>query len=196
MTSIALFPCSFTDGARIIGELSYTFRKPVYNDQVILAEVCEGLGAKPAQVREKLFSRAGNASSLSREKDVLIGQIHSCLNRRLKREEDWMYYGFFSTLLEQHEPVWKILIKAEKQCRVERGMHQENLTRDQAQQIIAENDRKAAVWTRYLYGSEPYSPELFDIVITYEHQDLMDVVAYLFMLYQECTSRGTISLSA
>lgn len=44
MITLSLFPCSFTDGARIIGELSNALDKPVYTDEMVLNEVVETTG--------------------------------------------------------------------------------------------------------------------------------------------------------
>ena len=39
MRSIALFPCSYTDGAGIIGELSATLFLQVYTDEMLFADI-------------------------------------------------------------------------------------------------------------------------------------------------------------
>ena len=41
LISLAIFPCRFTDSARILGELSYTLSLPVHTDRMIMAMVSE-----------------------------------------------------------------------------------------------------------------------------------------------------------
>ena len=186
MISIAIFPCSFTDGARVLGELSYTLSKPVCSDQLVLQEIANNLSIALNTLWTRLFTRSHRASRRSLEKEKLISLIRQHLATLLSVDEDWIYYGYFTSLLESDRGlIQKILIIAEEHCRVQRAMRQEGLSDTRARQLIKENDEIAACWTQFLFSKNPYLPELYDTVIRYECQDLLDVVAYIFMQYEE-----------
>jgi hypothetical protein len=47
---------------------------------------------------------------------------------------------------------------------------------------------QVADWTLFTCDGEPYDPELYDTVITYDCQDLIDVAAYLYMRHEGCAA--------
>lgn len=193
MISNAIFPCIFTDGARVIGELSYTLNTPVCTDSIILAKLEEELELKPNDIREKLFTPCHKLSTLNKNKEKLVQQIRQRLNTLVESNEDMIYYGMFTSLLEPNSNhTQKILIVADDGCRIQRGIRQEGLTASTAREVMEKHDRKAACWTEFLFNQHPYSPILYDTVIRYECQDLLDVLAYLFMLHENRLAESSI----
>ena len=191
MIPIAIFPCSFTDGARVLGELSYTLSIPIYTDQRLLQKIADTSLMSAETLRSRLFSRAYPASRRSFEKERLINLVRQHLEAMRSADEQWLYYGYFTSLLESGDGlINKILIIADQDCRVQRAMRQEGLSESRAQALIQENDETAACWTQFLFSSSPYHPELYDTVIRYECQDLLDVVASIFMQYEEVQPHG------
>ena len=129
MISIALFPCLFTDGARVLGELSYTLSKPVCTDQMLLQEIADNSSITVNTLWSRLFSWAHPASRRGFEKERLVNLVRQHLAAMLTADEDWIYYGYFTSLLESdHGPINKILIIAEEDCRVQRALRQEGLS--------------------------------------------------------------------
>lgn len=185
MISIALFPCRFTDAARVIGELSYTLCRPVYTDKMLLEDVSTSEGIEINTLQQKLFSDNQQAHRRSMEKEILVDLVRQRLAGLLADSTDWIYYGFFSSLLESNDHlIQKILILADEKSRIRRATRQEKITEEIARKLIKKHDQKAACWTQFLFNKPPYSPDLYDTVIRYEGQDLLDVVAYIFMLQE------------
>jgi len=192
MISTAIFPCKFTDGARVLGELSYTLNKPVYTDQMVLSAISTDLGAGVKELEFKLFSKTHKLERRSLDKEELIDSIRQYLEMLMLAVEDWIYYGFFSSLLHSEgRCIQKILIFAEEECRVQWAIRQERVTEAVARELIKEHDMKASNWTQFLFSTEPYATHLYDTVVRYECQDLLDSIAYIFMLPENMQQAGT-----
>lgn len=186
MISIALFPCRYTDAARITGELSYTLCQPVYTDSMLLEEVSKKEGVPVKTLQEKLFSDDQQKHRRSMEKEILIDLLRQRCTGLLADSTNYIYYGFFSSLLESNDHlIQKILILSDEKSRIQRATRQEKITEEIARKLIKEHDQKAACWAQFLFNKPPYSPDLYDTVIRYEGQDLLDVIAYIFMLQEE-----------
>jgi len=176
----------FTDGARVVGELSYTLDKPVYTDQMILQKMSEQLGVRIIDLQERLFDQTHKTGNLGIDKEKLIELTRHYLDQIQSDVTDFLYYGFFTSLIDSGESfTQKILIFADIECRIKRAERQEYLTESKAERAVREHDSKAACWTRFLHDRDPYHPDLFDTVVTYECQDLFDVISYIYMSYDD-----------
>jgi len=185
MISLAIFPCRFTDSARVLGELSYTLSIPVYTDQMILTEMSAQLDIDINDLHKRLFGWANRSGGAGMEKDLLIQAVQDRMNGLQAAEKNYLYFGFFTALIEQScgRP-HRLLIYSDETSRIARGMRMEKLTERQARDIVQEHDRKASCWTGFLFDREPYDPALFDTVVRYENQDLFDVVAYICVMLE------------
>jgi len=183
MISFAIFPCRFTDSARVLGELSYTLSIPVYTDQMILTELADQLDRDIGYLKKRLFGWANRAGCAGMEKNLLIDAVQDRINSLQTKPDDHLYYGFFTSLIGQSSGLpHRLLIYSEEDRRVARGMRMEKLTHAKALKIVREHDRKATCWTRFLFDRDPYDPALFDTVVMYENQDLFDVVSYICII--------------
>jgi cytidylate kinase len=188
MISLALFPCVFTDGARVLGEVSALLRLPVYTDDMILREIAENRGRSLKKMKNRLFFGRN-----IKERRRVLSLVKGAVADLLLLPEDYIYYGFFMSLLgSDMNGVLKVLIQADEQCRVLRAMRQEGLRAENARRIIAEHDLRATNWSRFVCGREPYDQELYDSVITYDCQDLIDVTGYIYMLHEEYDFPGRV----
>lgn len=185
MISIAIFPCRFTDSARVVGELSYTLSMPAYSDQLILKEMSEQLNTPVDTLQRRLFSWTHQASDTGIKKDLYIQTARSLIKDLLAAETDYIYYGFFTSLIDQPDGLThRLLIYANEDIRVKRAMQQEKLTEIKARGAIRAHDRKALCWSKFLLDRDPYDPASFDTVVRYEYQDLFDVIAYICIMFE------------
>jgi hypothetical protein len=98
----------------------------------------------------------------------------------------YIYYGLFSSLLTaEHAGVMRVLVVADEQCRLQRAVRQEGVSERVARRLIRRDDEQAADWTRFLHDRTPADPHLYDSVISYGCQDLLDVASYVYMMYEE-----------
>lgn len=189
MISISIFPCMFTDGARVLGDLSYTLDKPIYTDLLVFQKMSEKLGITIENIRKKLLSGEIIERDCDVDRERLVDCAKKILHAIAAEDREYIYYGFLSALINKVKDLpLKILVFGDEDCRIKRAMRQEHLSRSAAGKALCSHDLQAACWTRYLYGREPYDPEMYDAVIWYDCQDLMDVVAYICLLYEDLSA--------
>ena len=186
MITLALFPCSFTDGARVIGELSNALVKPVYTDTMVLRDIVAKTGRSQKRLAARLFFEGKMNTRTRKEKDSAISLVRKILAELIVAPTDWIYFGMFSSLLK-FESVHTLhtLIVADEDCRVERAVTHEKISEISALRLIRNHDAKAEAWTQYLFKRQPYDSGLYDTVVHYDCQDLMDVVAWIYMKHEE-----------
>lgn len=186
MLSTAIFPCLFTDGARVLGELSYALEAQVYTDRMLLQKIADGYGADVQKLETQMFGCSCKHGPSCNKRVALLPSVKYELNQLIAAPGDMIYYGFFTLLLESTESfIQKILIFADLDCRLERAGLQEGLNEIKARKVIREHDQKATWWSQFLFNSSPYNQDLYDTFIRYECQDLVDVVAYVYMVHEE-----------
>lgn len=186
MISVALFPCLFTDGARIVGELANALQMSVYTDAMILEEVADGSGTTVRKLQSILFGRRQAARKNKFEREKIINRIRTELADLLLSSRRYIYYGLFSSLLTaEYAGVLRVLVVADEQCRLQRAVRQEGVSERVARRLLRRDDEQAADWTQLLHHRNPGDPWLYDSVITYGCQDLLDVAAYIYMMYEE-----------
>lgn len=188
MLATAIFPCVFTDGARVLGELSYAFEAQVYTDRMVLQKIADSCGGDVYKLETQMFGYSCKHGPSYNKRAALLSQVQYELDQLIAAPEDYIYYGFFTLLLESAESfIQKILIFADLDCRIERARLQEGLNENKARKVIQEHDQKATWWSQFLLNCSAYNPDQYDTFIRYECQDLVDVVAYVYMVHEEHT---------
>lgn len=186
MIPVALFPCQFTDGARIVGELANALQMSVYTDAMILQEVADGSGATVRKLQSILFGRQEAAKRKKFEREKAINWIRGALADLLLSSKSYIYYGMFSSLVPNEQSgVLRVLVVADEQCRLQRAVRQEGISERAARRLIRRHDEQAAAWTQLLHHRNAGDPLLYDSVIRYGCQDLLDVASYIYMIYEE-----------
>lgn len=187
MLNTAIFPCIFTDGARVLGELSYALEAQIYTDKMLLQKIADTYGENVKKLESQIFGSSNHGPSYNR-RATLLPLVKDELEGLIDATKNYIYYGFFTLLLDSTEHfIQKILIFADLDCRIERARIQEGLNEKKAREVIREHDKKALCWSQFLFKSPPYNQDLYDTFIRYECQDLVDVVAYVCMVHEEHT---------
>jgi cytidylate kinase len=91
------------------------------------------------------------------------------------RKGNVVYHGHAGHLLLTEIPqVLKIRIIADKEDRINLLQKRENETKEAAAEIIENEDKNRAFWTRYLYKMDINDPKLYDIVINIGNLTIQD----------------------
>ena len=91
------------------------------------------------------------------------------------RKGNVVYHGHAGHLLLTEIPqVLKIRIIADKEDRINLLQKRENETKKAAAEIIENEDKNRAFWTRYLYKMDINDPKLYDIVINIGNLTIQD----------------------
>lgn len=87
-----------------------------------------------------------------------------------------VYHGHVGHfLLPSLSNILKIRIVGSMEQRIELAMEKGNLSRKEAAKMIEEVDHQRIKWTRFLYGADWNSPELYDLTFNMMHMDLEEV---------------------
>ena len=167
MRSIALFPCSYTDGALLVGELATALRLKIYTDEMLFADIAKRFRIAEKTLRRMIFGSARQPNGNPFEKEIFVDLAKRTLagQRRLFSGRR-MFFGLHTSLLDPHlARVIKVLVVDDEERRMARAMRQEGFSPTVAREVVRQHDRKASSWTRFLHGKEAYDPSLYDVVV-------------------------------
>ena len=186
MVSLALLPCSYTDGARLIGELGVRLKASVYTDELMVSDVAEAYGIKRPVIKKWLYCTAPPENRLTLEKEKLVNLCKHFIAGKLSREGRVLLYGYHAAMVRVNEAcARKILITDRVAGRVKRAMKEEGWNERQARMMIQRHDRKLSQWTQFLFGREVYDPELYDRVVSFENRLWKEVIAEIETIHEQ-----------
>jgi cytidylate kinase len=187
MRSIALFPCSYTDEARIIGELSNSLRLRVYTDEMLFSDISEQFGIPVEKLKKILFRRTPIPNRSRLEKDKYIDLVRCSLAaRKVLSQDGCIFYGMHTSLLDtESDRALKVLVFDEVEGRVRRAMQQEGFSENAAGDFIIRHDEKVSGWTQYLFNEAAYAPSLYDHVVTYNNSKLLDIITQIIQRFHD-----------
>lgn len=190
MRSIALFPCSYTDGAMIIGELSTALRLRVYTDEMLFADISERFGVPKKTLRRMIFGTAQSPNGNPFEKEIFIDLARRTLaSQRKLFSGRRMFFGLHTSLLEpQLARVLKVLVYDDEGHRVKRAMRQEGFSRIVAREVVRQHDQKASAWTQFLFHKDAYDRSLHDVVISSGAKDALEVTGQIVQHFNDIES--------
>lgn len=190
MWSIALFPCSYTDGARIIGELSYSLNLQVYTDEMLFSEVSARFGLPVEKLTKVIYEKNSSQHQNTPDKEKYINMLSSTLTALMMlTPRKRMYYGLHTSLLDPRiHRVLRVLVMDDKRSREKRAMQQEGLSEEVAGDHIRIHDEQAFTWTRFLFQKDAYDRSLYDIVVHSENRDFFDLTAKITRHYKALKS--------
>jgi cytidylate kinase len=201
MQSLALFPCSYTDEAGIIGELSNSLQLRVYTDEMLFCDVSQQFGIQIDKLKRILFSLSMELNRYKLKKEQYINLLKCTLEaRRRLTPGGCIFYGVHTSLLDpENDRVLKVLVFDNQKSRVRRAMQQERFSAATAREHIREHDKKVTEWAQFLFNKNAYSRSLFNLVVLWKNKSLIDITTYIvkqfhngdFSLQQELTGNGT-----
>lgn len=185
MLSIALFPCSYTDGARIIGELSYNLQLRVYTDEMLFSDVLKQFGISLKKMKNIIWGNQPALRNNTLRKDKYINLLKCTLDWRKKLTPNrYIYYGLHTSLFDSHtDGTFKVLVIDNERNRVRRAMVKDGLSEAAAIQQIIHQDTKVSRWTQFLFNKNAYDPTLHDLVIQHHKNDLFEITDEIIKHY-------------
>jgi cytidylate kinase len=190
MRSIALFPCSYTDSALIIGELAAALRLKIYTDEMLFMDISERFGVPKKTLRRMIFGTAQSRNGNPFEKEIFVDLAKRTLATQRKLFQGRrMFFGLHTTLLDpQLARVLKVLVYDDEGRRVKRAMRQEGFSRIVAREVVRQHDRKASVLPKFLFHKEAYDRSLYDVVIQHRAKDTLEVTRQIIQHYNDIES--------
>ena len=190
MRSIALFPCSYTDGALIIGELATALRLKVYTDEMLFVDISERFGVPKKTLRRMIFGTTAARNDNPFEKEIFIDLARRTLAAQRKLSSGRrMFFGFHTLLLDpQLARVLKVLVSDDERHRVKRAMRQEGFSRIVAREVVRQHDQKASTLTQFMFHKDAYDRSLYDVVISRGTNDILEATRQIIQHFNDIES--------
>lgn len=193
MQSIAIFPCSYTCGASVIGELSNQLRLKVYTDEMLFSDVSVQFGVPAEKVKLMVCGRMPSLHRYLLKKERYINLLrHSLDAQKMYSPNRRLFFGLHTSLLEiKKDRVLKVLVFDDEECRIKRAMHQEGFTDKVAREHIQRHDEKVSEWTRFLVNKDAYHHSLYDVVFPLNNRNPLDIITDIIELFKDIESSET-----
>jgi cytidylate kinase len=186
MQSLALFPCSYTDEAGLIGELSNALQLRVYTDEMLFSDISDQFGIHVEKVKKILFRTSPELNRYKLKKEKYINLLRCSLEARRKLSPGGcIFYGVHTSILDtEGDQVFKVLVVDDEQGRVRRAMQQDGLSEDAAREYIRRHDEKVSKWTQFLFNEEAYAHSLHDLVISWKNNCFLNILGQITERFQ------------
>jgi len=185
MSSIALFPCTFTGGAGIIGEISTKLDLRVYTDSNIFADTVAKYGGTTEKLQKLMYSKTSVFNQFTLEKETSTSMFRSVLAEKLQEHGHYLFYGLHTSLIPPDvTEVLRVLVADKKQPRIAKG-ERDGIPHKEAKKKVKGHDVSAFAWTDFLFKKEAYDPSLYDLVLPVEGRDHRELTEEILKFYHK-----------
>lgn len=189
MSSIALFPCSYTPADEVQNILASTLGLKVYSDDDLIDETCERYGVDPVTklfpetVRIMMYHRTSVFNQFTLEKETTINRLKGVLAEKLATQEVYLFSGFLSLLVPKSVThVLKVLVVDSKSARIDCAVSRGLSVKD-ARKQVRNHDVSAYNWSDFLYKKEAYDKTLYDLVIPVDNRKAEEIAEEITRRY-------------
>lgn len=166
MSSIAIFPCTFTPAHDVAKEIAASHSLKLYEDKDLFIDTSGRYGTSVEKLQHVLYGKTSVFNQFTLEKEKILNQLRSVLGEKLVTQEGFLFLGSITFLVsDQISHVLKVLIADSKQSRVDSAILQNKLSEREAQKIVRNDDLKAYYLTDFLFKKEAYDSSLYDLVV-------------------------------
>lgn len=170
MSSIALFPCSFTPAAALAVALAKDLELTVYDDQELFADASKRCGRSIEELKKCAYGRTSVFNQFTLEKEISVNMLKFVVAELLIRPEAYLFNGFLASLVPANVAhVLRVLIVDSRQARIEAAIKQ-GMSKKEAKKAVKNDDVRAYGWTDFLFKKEAYHNSLYDMVIPVENR--------------------------
>lgn len=168
MSLITISYSTGTDGQNIARRVANELRVELYDDQKI-QEMVISLGIRTEDIKELDEKEPGFFDRLlSRKPDIYLRCLDSAVYS-VAQKGDGVIIGHGSqTLLQDFGCALHVLIKNNKEYRIQHLIEKEGMKRDVAEKVIRKNDSTLKGFFRFAYQREWDDPTIYDMVLNTE----------------------------
>jgi two-component system response regulator CpxR len=185
MSSIAIFPCSYTPVREVIETLQNDLKLNVYTDTDLFAEAAERFHDKPERLRKGMHGSLSVFNQFTLDKEKTINMFRSVIANRLNTPDPYLFHGMLTSLIPpQVTHALRVLIVSSKQSRVSRAM-EGGLSENEAKKTIRNDDVSAYGWTDFLFHKEAYDRSLYDLLLPFENHSHDELIEEIMRCYHK-----------
>lgn len=185
MSSISIFPCSYTNAEKIVEKLHEHLQLAVYSDDELFEDVKSKFGYETKNLRDLMYEKTSVFNKFTLEKEKAASMFRIVLADQLNKPEGQLFYGLHSLLIPKEvTEVLRVLVVDTIQNRIERGTSA-GLDRKQAKREVRQHDVSVFSWADFLFGKEPYDRSLYDLVIPVDGRSYEELSEEILKFYRK-----------
>lgn len=164
MSSIAIFPCTFTPASEVAEVLARVHDLRMYRDLNLIEDTARIYGTSVEKLEKALYGKTSVFNQFTLEREKCLNQMKLVLAEKISQPQGYIFYGFLSFLISPRiSHVFRSLIVDGRADRMEKAIA-EGLSERSAKKQIHDEDLKAFDLSNFLYKKEAYDSSLFDLV--------------------------------
>lgn len=185
MSSISIFPCSLTNGEKIVEELRANLELDVYTDSQLFEDTQEKFGFEVEELNKWMYEKTSVFNKFTLEKEKAASMFRIILADKINEPAGHLFYGLHALLIPKEvTEVLRVLVVDTIQARVERGIRR-GLDKKQAKREVRKHDLSAFSWADFLFKEEPYQRSLYDLVIPVDGRSHKEIAEEIVKYYRK-----------
>lgn len=178
MAIITISRGSYSRGKEVAEKVSRSLGYECISREIIL-ETSEQFNITELKLIRAIHDSPSILDRFTRGKERYMSFFRSTLLRHLQKDNA-VYHGLVGQFFLQGVPhALKVRIIADMKDRIKEEMRRENISADEARQILVKDDEERRKWSLHLYGVDTWDPRLYDIVIHVQNMAVEDAVAII-----------------
>lgn len=185
MSSISVFPCSLTNGKKIVEELQTHLQLDVYTDAQLFEDTEAKFGFEIDELKKMMYGKTSVFNKFTLEKEKAVSMFRFILADKMNEADGYLFYGLHALLIPKEvTEVLRTLVVDTIQARVERGMSN-GLDSKQAKREVKQHDISAFSWSDFLFKEEPYKSSFYDLVIPVNSRGHKEIAEEILKFYRK-----------
>ncbi len=176
MPTVSIFSGTFCNGLEVARAVAGELDCRLLDDEALIAEAAAQGSLSEAKLRRAMSGKESVFNRFSREKERGVALLKVTL-ARLLQDNNLVFHGFGALLVPRDiGHVLDVCLIAETSYRLGRAAEAHGLGQKEAQTRLRKADQAAVLWADYLWGKDPWSAELYDILIPMDKTDPQQAV--------------------
>lgn len=179
MPSVSLFSGIFCRGEEVARRLAGSQGYELIDDQALITGASQRFQQSTRRFECVLAGGESPFERLSHRK----GNAMTCLKQVLADillKDRAVLLGFAGHLIPRNVThVLRVCLIAEKGFRIREALEDKGLSERAALKAVRKEDKRAAVWTHFLFQKDPWDSELYDMVLPIDKKGVDGTVAFI-----------------
>lgn len=173
MAIITISRGTFSGGLLLAEELSKALGYKDIGREEIVEEAAKKYDVAEEKLLKAILKMPSAFQRFTYEREQYLAYMQAVLCEHAKAD-NLIYHGNAGHFLLKGIPhVLRVRIVAPMELRIKFVMDRQEILRNDAQKYIEKVDKQRIKWTKFLYGVDWRSPELYDIVFNMETEDIL-----------------------
>lgn len=180
MSVITLFSGAYCDGEDVARNVAQSLGYKLIDDQTIIEETGKRFSIDETKLVKALAGKTSIFNKFTHERERSLACLKIAVADYLSKDNQ-LFLGFAGLMIPREiSHVLRVCLIADIKFRTSLASKLENLSEKEAQKRVLKEDEKRVLWAEYLYNQrDPWTPDLYDIVIPRDKTSLDDAAALI-----------------